>query len=351
MSIGGSSTDTSGSARSAKDTAKTIKIENANLDKVSGAAFDFTKNFFDTYITPMIGKVTDATTSALDRNTEIYNLQKQQAADFKKEFDENGKPLIDLFSKTVQDFSTDEFADTQARLGIGDVRNQQANADQATDRALAARGINPGSPAAIAAKTQTQVPYAVAAASQAARARDLANTQKLNLQASGANLGVTLGQQTTTSGQAAASTVQSGAGIPALNLNAVSGAQQAQYPGYDTAIKGYGTVLDAAASVNKQAQSDATRAAAQESSGFGDLIGTAIGIGAKVFSDRRLKRNVERIGRTPNGKLNIYRFNYLWSDTPTVGYMADEVMHVYPEAVFEVGGFKVLDYSKIVSGV
>jgi hypothetical protein len=330
-----------------------MKVENKNLDTVSGAAFDFTKNFFDTYITPMIGKVTDATTSVLDRNTEIYNLQKQQAADFKKEFDENGKPLIDLFSKTVQDFSTDEFADTQARLGIGDVRNQQANADQATDRALAARGINPGSPAAIAAKTQTAVPYAVAAASQAARARDLANTQKLNLQASGANLGVTLGQQSTTSGQAAASTVQSGAGIPALNLNAVSGAQSAQYPGYDTAIKGYGTVLDAAAGVNKQAQSDATKAAASESSGFGDLIGTAIGIGAKAFmaSDRRLKRNVERIGRTPNGKLNIYRFNYLWSDTPTVGYMADEVMHVYPEAVFEVGGFKVLDYSKIVSGV
>lgn len=282
MSIGGSSTDTSASRKSAKSSQKTIDRVNPEIESASSDALDFTKNFFDTYITPMIGQLNDATQTAQDRNTEVYNLQKQQAADFKDEYDTVGKPAIDQYGQTIKDFSTDEYADTQARLGIGDVRNQQQIADASTARAIAATGANAGSPAAMAIKNQNNVSYAVAAAAQAARARDLATTQKINLQASGANLGVQLGQQSTTAASGLGTTVGQGAAIPANNLQAASGAQQAQYAGYDTAIKGYGTVLDAASGINKQAVSDQTKAASDESSGWGSALGTVIGAVGKI---------------------------------------------------------------------
>ena len=76
--------------------------------------------------------------------------------------------------------------------------------------------------------------------------------------------------------------------------------------------------------------------------------GTVIGAVAMVaMSDRRLKRNVQRIGITAKG-VPMYRFQYLGSDTTYVGPMADEVEQIVPEAVITVGGgFKAVNYALI----
>ena len=61
------------------------------------------------------------------------------------------------------------------------------------------------------------------------------------------------------------------------------------------------------------------------------------------YSDRRLKNNIEYIGKSNDGN-NIYNFNYIWdSDTTYQGVMADEV----PEASFKDGKYYVVDYSKL----
>jgi len=61
------------------------------------------------------------------------------------------------------------------------------------------------------------------------------------------------------------------------------------------------------------------------------------------YSDRRLKDNIEYIGKSNDGN-NIYNFNYIWdSDTTYQGVMADEV----PEASFKDGEYYVVDYSKL----
>jgi len=73
--------------------------------------------------------------------------------------------------------------------------------------------------------------------------------------------------------------------------------------------------------------------------------GMAGGFGA-LFSDRRLKTNIRRIGTADNG-LGVYSFNYVWGGPTHVGYMADEVQQVAPDAVFEVAGYKAVDYSKV----
>jgi hypothetical protein len=69
------------------------------------------------------------------------------------------------------------------------------------------------------------------------------------------------------------------------------------------------------------------------------------------FSDRRLKKNIERIGQTDEG-LPIHKFEYKGdhSGQKHIGFMADEVEQVHPEAVgLHPSGYKVVDYDKASS--
>jgi hypothetical protein len=77
---------------------------------------------------------------------------------------------------------------------------------------------------------------------------------------------------------------------------------------------------------------------------FGDLLGTGVSAySAGMFSDRRLKRNVRRVGSTPAGQ-PTYTWNYVWGE-PAFGVMADESP---PEAVFRhPSGYLMVDYTRI----
>jgi hypothetical protein len=97
---------------------------------------------------------------------------------------------------------------------------------------------------------------------------------------------------------------------------------------------------------NDQAQAKfaADKAASDSNS---ETWGAVIGAVAMVaMSDRRLKRNVTRVGRTAKG-IPMYRFRYLGGDSYHVGPMADEVEQIVPQAVRTIAGFKAVDYSQI----
>jgi hypothetical protein len=83
--------------------------------------------------------------------------------------------------------------------------------------------------------------------------------------------------------------------------------------------------------------------------GTGALSGstTATTQPAPFFSDRRLKEDVRRIGHTDDG-LPIYKFKYKGDDSQQthIGFMADEVEQVKPEAVGVSGGYKTVDYDR-----
>lgn len=67
-----------------------------------------------------------------------------------------------------------------------------------------------------------------------------------------------------------------------------------------------------------------------------------------LFSDRRLKDNIQRIGTADNG-LAIYSFTFKGdkSGRTHIGFMADEVLKIHPEAVFTLtSGHMMVDYSK-----
>jgi len=69
-----------------------------------------------------------------------------------------------------------------------------------------------------------------------------------------------------------------------------------------------------------------------------------------IFSDRRLKKDITRIGTADNG-LPIYAYSYINDphDTTHIGFMADEVKDLHPEAVStDLMGYQMVDYGKAV---
>ena len=84
-------------------------------------------------------------------------------------------------------------------------------------------------------------------------------------------------------------------------------------------------------------------------SGGNGLLG-ALGFGMQaatlLFSDKRLKENIKKVGKTDDG-LNVYTYNYKGNPLRHMGVMAQEVERVKPGAVGEIGGFKAVDYGAL----
>ena len=84
-------------------------------------------------------------------------------------------------------------------------------------------------------------------------------------------------------------------------------------------------------------------------SGFGSTLsglgGLASGIGALggLFSDRRLKEDIERVGELAPG-VGLYVYRYRGNPTSFMGAMADEVEQFAPEAVGDYAGVKTVNY-------
>lgn len=90
--------------------------------------------------------------------------------------------------------------------------------------------------------------------------------------------------------------------------------------------------------VNQKYQADM----ASHQAKMGGLFGLAsAGIG--LFSDRRLKRNIKRIGQTDSGT-PIYSYTYVWGGPTHIGVMAQDV----PDAAFMTdSGFLAVDYAEV----
>jgi hypothetical protein len=68
---------------------------------------------------------------------------------------------------------------------------------------------------------------------------------------------------------------------------------------------------------------------------------------ASIFSDRRLKRSIELVGREADG-LGIYLCRYLWSRTRRLMVMADEVAKLRPWALGpRRAGFATVNYGAL----
>ncbi len=142
---------------------------------------------------------------------------------------------------------------------------------------------------------------------------------------------------------------------PLNEFNALRSASQVQMPSFQGMYMGGAGAPDYQGAVNTAYQGQLNAYNAQQA-GSNSLLGGLFGLGgtlgaAKILaSDRRVKREIVRVGVTSSG-LPTYTFRYVW-DAPTDpvrwGVMADEVEAVMPDAVVDLGGVKGVDYSRVL---
>lgn len=90
-----------------------------------------------------------------------------------------------------------------------------------------------------------------------------------------------------------------------------------------------------------------SKSSSSQSAGIGGVLG-GLASNAAIFSDRRLKQDIVKIGEHEDG-LGVYNYSYLWSPEKTeTGVMADEVEVLRPWALGpEVKGYKTVNYGRL----
>ncbi len=137
--------------------------------------------------------------------------------------------------------------------------------------------------------------------------------------------------------------VRTGAQLNTANLPAVGVSQPGQLANWQGA-----DMLGAATAQGQYNQGLYNAQMAASSQLTSSLIGAggALGGAAIASSDRRLKKNIKRIGTHILG-IGLYTWDYLWGQ-PFSGVMADEVEQVMPEAiVMHPSGFKMVNYEML----
>ncbi|MDG4908422.1 tail fiber domain-containing protein [Mesorhizobium sp. WSM4898] len=136
---------------------------------------------------------------------------------------------------------------------------------------------------------------------------------------------------------------------PINNLTALLSGSQVSQPNFVNANMPTIPTTDVAGLINTNYNQKLQNWQTQASN-TSDLFGGLFGLGANLikYSDRRLKKNIRAIGTFANG-LTKYVFEYLWSDAPQTGVMADEVRAYRPYAVKTINGFDVVDYAEALA--
>lgn len=136
---------------------------------------------------------------------------------------------------------------------------------------------------------------------------------------------------------------------PLNMLNALRSGNQVQMPTFGNVTGGaniaaapvYAATTDAANYANQQYQ--------QQMGLYGAGLSAVSGLGSAAIkaSDRRVKENIAKIGMTKSG-LGVYSYNYIWDQKPQIGYMADEVAEIFPEAVlYTPDGYAAVNYGMV----
>lgn len=193
----------------------------------------------------------------------------------------------------------------------------------------------------------TQGGFANSAAQQALQQQLGIGSQSFNQNMAGANYQNQARQQ-----QIAESMQQRGFSLNEIN-SILTGAQVGMpgMPSFNTANASQAAQYNSAAQNQGQYNLDAFSA---QQAGLNSAMSGLAG-GAMMFSDRRLKKDIELVGYEPvkAGKdgfshfLPKYRWTYVWGEKAE-GFMADDVERARPDAVTtHESGYKMVDYGRL----
>lgn len=140
--------------------------------------------------------------------------------------------------------------------------------------------------------------------------------------------------------------------IPLNELSALATGTQLQSPSFgstpQTSVAGTPLADSIYGSYNAEQQNyqNALQQQQAQYSALGSLAGSGTQA-AFMFSDRRLKKNIVKIGHILNG-LAVYTYEYIWGGPRQTGLMAHEVYEVNPSAVIINDGFLMVNYKEAV---
>lgn len=262
--------------------------------------------------------------------------QLAQGSDYYNYLKDTYRPVEQGLVSDAMAFDTDAYRNqlaTRAAADSGIAFNRQR---QANERAMASMGVNPNSGRFQAAAGQTALMQAAnrAGAMTGARERAQQTGYARKLDAAGLGRGLS-GASTAAYGSAIGAGSQAAGNYGLAGQQYMGGMNQGAATvgsGLNMQLSGLGNVLN---NQTKFAMNEA------DSSFLGD-VGGIMGAGASMysagmFSDRRLKENIEFAGIDDATGLNLYDFNYKWNSKRFRGVMAQEVKEMYPEAVYDSG--------------
>lgn len=257
--------------------------------------------------------------------------QMRQAQDYYDYQQQTFRPLERGLVADAERFNTDAYREQLSREAAAATGRAFGATQGMQQRALASMGVNPNSGRAMAMSNQGALGLAAQRANAMTGARQQADqlgwARRMDVTGLGRNLA---GAST------AAYSGATGAGSAGLTSSMAPGTQFQQ--GMGQAGQSMGNILNS--------QTSAYNAAMQQSDPLAQIAGTAIGIYAGKTSDRRLKKNIELVGRDERTQLPLYEFEYKnGSGKRFLGVMADDVEKYMPQAVYTMpDGYKAVNY-------
>jgi Chaperone of endosialidase len=286
-----------------------------------------------------------------DRSTGVYGSALQTAQDqigrvntaLGQGLNTQGLPELQGFN--AQDFDRQRYEDAAYQSATRQLDPRFDRMERSQDARLAAQGLGANSEATRNLR-QAFERDRTDAYGEAQRQSMLQGGQEQSRAIQNQIAGSTFGNQARTQGLQERAYVQN---QPLQQLQALLGTGQVGMPQgvqYTPTSVGQTDVLGAnALSLNQQNQNYAQRAQQQQAlmGGLFQLGGAAIGA-----SDRRLKRDIKRVGTLANG-LPVYEYRYVWGLKRHVGVMAQDVLKAGIDAVVRHWtGFLMVDYGKLV---
>lgn len=150
---------------------------------------------------------------------------------------------------------------------------------------------------------------------------------------------------------------------PLNEFNALRSSSQVDMPQFEGAANVSSANTDVSGNMWNAYQANLDRYNAQQA-GANNVMGGLFGLGSAaltgagaaggfgaLFSDERLKENIEQVGKLPGGP-NLYEYEMKGdpTDTRQVGVMAQEVERTQPGAVInDPSGFKKVDYAQVLA--
>lgn len=250
------------------------------LAETSQQALDWSKQYYEDVVTPLLKQQTEASVKAQGQMGTLYDLQAEQMRLASDRYKEYGIPAEQRYYDMVSKYSEPAEMERQAMLAKGDMATAAANQEAALGRQLGAMGIDPTSGAALSARSTASVINAAAEASAMNRARNAARTLGMQLTSDAANFGRGGLSAVQAMGQGAQAASSGAAGVASNALSGGIAAGQGVQTGYGQAISGYGNLMGNYTSLgNTSMQANASMQGAAWGA-LGSALGTAGGLWA-----------------------------------------------------------------------